>query len=171
MQLIEYMLCCLPLMSIKLTRIRYTDLNARQKENYNFQKVSAVLADFGFTTLRLTDDWQGADFIAQHIDGETFLKVQLKGRLTFEEKYRGKNLYVAFEHEGTWYLYPHDDVLAVVLEETNVSNTDSWQKHGGYSFPGLSKRMASVLEPYKIEGSDLRVGDNAEPADSRRRRA
>ena len=56
-------------MPLELTRIRYADLNARQKENYNFQKVSAVLADFGFTTLRLTDDWQGADFIAQHIDG------------------------------------------------------------------------------------------------------
>ena len=74
-------------MSLDLSRVRYADLNARQKENYNFQKVSAVLADFGFSTLRLTDDWQGADFIAQHVDGETFLKVQLKGRLTFGKKY------------------------------------------------------------------------------------
>ena len=148
-------------MSLELTRVRYVDLNARQKENFNFQKVSAVLADFGFTTLRLTDDWQGADFIAQHIDGETFLKVQLKGRLTFGEKYRGKDLYIAFEHSGVWYLYPHDEVLAVVLAETNVANTDSWLTHGGYSFPGLSKQMAAVLEPYKIAGSDLRVSDDA----------
>ena len=148
-------------MSLELTRVRYGDLNARQKENYNFQKVSAVLADFGFSTLRLTDDWQGADFIAQHIDGETFLKVQLKGRLTFGQKYRGKNLYVAFEHDGTWYLYPHDDVLAIVLDETNVSNTESWQKHGGYSFPGLSKKLAAVLEPYRVAGFDLAVNDHA----------
>jgi hypothetical protein len=35
-----------------------------------------VLADYGFLTMRLSDDWQGADFIAQHIDG-AFLKVQL----------------------------------------------------------------------------------------------
>ena len=122
---------------------------------------AALLADFGFTTLRLTDDWQGADFIAQHIDGETFLKVQLKGRLTFGEKYRGKDLYVAFEHGGTWYLYPHDDVLAVVLEETNVGNTESWREKRGYSFPGLSRQMAKILEPYKIEGRDLEVGDDA----------
>lgn len=146
-------------MPLDLTRVRYSDLNARQKENYNFQKLSAVLADFGFTTLRLTDDWQGADFIAQHIDGETFLKVQLKGRLTFGQKYRGKNLYVAFEHLGTWYLYPHDDVLAVVLKETNVANTDSWQTHGGYSFPGLSRQLTSALEPYRIAGPDLRIGE------------
>lgn len=77
---------------MKLERIDYSRLNSRQKENFNFQKVSAVLADYGFVTLRLSDDWQSADFIAQHIDGVTFLRVQLKGRLTFERKYQGKGL-------------------------------------------------------------------------------
>jgi hypothetical protein len=148
-------------MRLELKRIRYADLNARQKENYNFQKISAVLADFGFVTLRLTDDWQGADFIAQHIDGETFLKVQLKGRLTFGKKYIGKDLYVAFKDGETWYLYPHDELLMVVLKETNVSNTESWQKQGGYSFPGLSQQITSLLEPYKIAGDDLRLGAGA----------
>ncbi len=59
-------------MSIYLAKIAYHELNARQKENYNFLRVSAVLADYGFMTMRLSDDWQGADFIAQHIDGATF---------------------------------------------------------------------------------------------------
>ncbi len=62
------------------------DLNARQKENYNFQKISAVLADYGFVTLRLSDDWNGADFIALHKSGES-LRVQLKARLSFSRKY------------------------------------------------------------------------------------
>ena len=57
------------------TRVDYKKLNARQKENYNFQKVSAFLADYGYVTLRLSDDWQGADFIAYHVNGESFLKV------------------------------------------------------------------------------------------------
>jgi hypothetical protein len=35
--------------------------------------VSAVLADYGFMTMRLRDDWQGADFIAQHVEGAKFL--------------------------------------------------------------------------------------------------
>ena len=137
-------------MPLHLSSINYCDLNARQKENFNFLKVSAVLADFGFMTMRLTDDWQGADFIAQHIDGETFLKVQLKARLTFSEKYRGKNLYVAFFRKPDWYLYPHDEVLAKVLQETGVAKTISWGERGGYSFPGLSKQMATIVEPYKI---------------------
>lgn len=149
-------------MSLELTRIRYADLNARQKENYNFQKVSAVLADFGFVTIRLTDDWQGADFIAQHIDGETFLKVQLKGRLTFRRKYLKKDLYVAFEHQGTWYLYPHDELLDIVMRQTNtITGTVSWEEHGGYSFNSLSQQLQELLEPYKIAGHELRVGDDA----------
>jgi hypothetical protein len=47
-----------------LKKVLYSRLNARQKENFNFQKVSAILADYGFVTLWLSDDWQGADFIA-----------------------------------------------------------------------------------------------------------
>jgi hypothetical protein len=45
-------------------RIRYEILNARQKELSNFQKVAATLADYGFNCIKLTDDWQGADFLA-----------------------------------------------------------------------------------------------------------
>ena len=36
-----------------MKRINYKDLNPRQQEAYNFQKVAAVLADYGFVTLRL----------------------------------------------------------------------------------------------------------------------
>jgi hypothetical protein len=75
-------------------KIRYEDLNSRQKENFNFQKVAAHLADYGFNCLRLSDDWQGADFIACHIDGNTSLKVQLKGRLNIDKKYYGKDIYI-----------------------------------------------------------------------------
>ena len=46
---------------MRLKQIKYRRLNARQKENFNFQKLSAVLADYGFVTFRLSDDWQGAD--------------------------------------------------------------------------------------------------------------
>jgi hypothetical protein len=66
-------------MPLNLTRIKYEQLNARQRENYNYQNLSAVLADYGFVTMRLSDDWEGADLIAQHINGDTFLKIQLKG--------------------------------------------------------------------------------------------
>src|SRR6266481_1180700 len=92
-------------------RIRYADLNGRQQESYNYQKVSAALADFGFVTMRLSDDWRGADFIAQHVDGTTFLRVQLKGRLTFDKKYRDRDIHICFPCDGHWFIYPHDELL------------------------------------------------------------
>jgi hypothetical protein len=144
-------------MTLRLSRISYSKLNSRQKENYNFLKVSSLLADYGFVTMRLSDDWQGADFIAQHVDGETFLKVQLKSRLSFGEKYRGKNLYIAFSCEGNWSLYPHDELLAQVLAATGVAATLSWGERGGYSFPGLSRQMRALLEQYKITGDCCQI--------------
>lgn len=139
-------------MSIQLARIEYARLNARQKENYNFAKISGLLADFGFVTMRLSDDWQGADFIAQHVDGGTFMKVQLKSRLTFEKKYAGKDLYVVFVDHGEWYLFPHDELVETILAETEVGGTVSWSRHGSYSFPRLGQQMRALLEPYKIVG-------------------
>src|SRR5258706_6333363 len=91
-------------------KINYAELNSRQQESYNFQKVSAVLADYGYTTIRLSSDWKGADFIAQHFNA-TFLKVQLKGRLTFEKKYEDQDIHVCFRVGQKWYLYPHDVLL------------------------------------------------------------
>ena len=68
-------------------KIDYHSLNAKQKENFNFQKFSAAFAEYGFNCIQLTDDWNGADFLANHVDGITLLRVQLKGRLTFATKY------------------------------------------------------------------------------------
>jgi len=136
---------------VRLTKIQYQRLNARQKENFNYQKLSAVLADYGFVTLRLSDDWQGADLIAQHITGE-FLRVQLKSRLGFDKKYKGKNLYVAFADGDTWYLYPHDELLAKVLHDTRIGSTGSWRDGGGYTFPAVSTQLRKLLQPYRISG-------------------
>ena len=137
-------------------RVRYADLNARQQESCNFQKASAELADFGFVTMRLSDDWRGADFIAQHIDGITFLKVQLKGRLTFAKKYQGRDIHVCFPSNGLWFIYSHDELLPQVMEISGFSATVSWKKGGAYSFPRLSKKLREVLEPYRLQSHDLR---------------
>ena len=135
---------------MKWSKVSYSELNSRQKENFNFQKVSAVLADYGFVTIRLSDDWQGADFIALRTDGEV-LRVQLKSRLAFYEKYKGKGLFVAFGDSETWYLYPHDEFLITILANTTIGSSASW-KSGGYSFNRLSPQLRALLEPYKISG-------------------
>lgn len=133
-----------------LIPVEYAALNARQKENYNYQKIAGVLAEYGFVTHRLSDDWNGADFIAQHLDGIRFLKVQLKPRLCFQKKYLKQDIYIAFPVPGGWYLYPHDALFDVLSQQTNIPKTDSWATGGAYSFPKLSASIRQTLAPYFI---------------------
>ena len=133
-------------------QIDYKELNSRQKETYNFQKLSAVLADCGYLTIRLSDDWNGADFIAQHFKTKAFLKVQLKSRLTFDKKYQDKDLYICFRDgdHGHWYMYNHQELLDKILSEGQMGETKTWSEDKPYHFPVLSAHMKKLLEPYRI---------------------
>ena len=133
-------------------KIDYKILKPKQQEIYNFQKLSALLADYGFATMKLSDDWQSADFIAQHFDGETFLKVQLKGRLTFDKKYCKKNILVGFPHKDDWYLYDHDALLDLFKDTyPKMVASVSWEERGNYSWPTLSKEHLLMLQTYKLD--------------------
>ena len=131
-------------------RIKYTSLNARQKENYNFHKLAALLADYGFSSIWLSDDWQGADLLAVHIDGATTLRIQLKGRCAFHKKYLKKGIYIAFPVSDRWCVFPHDEVLNEVIALGMMVHSDSWSIRGSYSFSRISSRLGDVLEPYMI---------------------
>ena len=146
-------------MRIEFKKIDYKkDLNSHQKEAYNFQKVSAVLANFGIITIPLSNDWNGADFIAQCRDGITFHKVQLKSRLTFDKKYCGKRLYICFrdgihDHDP-WYIYDHDELLKKVSPDGNIERTETWKLRKPYHFPTLSPDLKKLLKPYRIPADD-----------------
>lgn len=133
-------------------KIDYTNLNSRQQENYNFQKFAACLADYGYNSIRLSDDFEGADFIALHIDGKTILRVQLKGRLAFHAKYYGKDLHIAFREGDGLFVYPHD-VLRSELETAGLiekSNSKAWVEHGSRSWPRIPQILWPFLLKYKI---------------------
>jgi len=130
--------------------IKYSELNSRQKENFNFQKVSSKLADYGFNCMWLNDDWQGADFIACHIDGNTFLKIQLKGRLTIDKKYSKKNIFVAFNQDDKWYIYPHDQLKDELLDKGLMIGSTSWDKNDSYSWPKIPKNISDHMKQYAI---------------------
>ncbi len=138
-------------MKVEFKRVRYADLRARQQENYNFQKASGVLAEFGFSTVRLTDDWDGADFVSQHADGKTMLRVQLKPRLYFSKKYTNKDLWMCFRDARDIYLFPHDEVLAKILSTgKTMTGSKSWETDGAYSFRSVSKWMKPMIESYRL---------------------
>ena len=129
----------------ELNKVDYNSLNAKQKENYNFHKVAAALADYGYNSMRLNDDWQGADFIA--IKGEEMIKVQLKGRFTIDKKYLGKEIYIAFIEDGVIKVYYHDEVVNSL--SGSILETKSWKEIGSYSWgktPKLYEELIVVLK-------------------------
>ena len=131
-------------------KVQYRELNAKQKENFNFQIVSALLAEYGYMTLRLSSDWEGADFIAQHVNGVTFLKVQLKGRFTIDKKYLGKGLAICFPHCDDWYMCPHDELMTESLKSTNIGETDSWKIEGNYHAKKMPASIVAFAEQFVL---------------------
>lgn len=133
--------------------ITYSALNSPQQETYNFHKIAARLADYGFNCIPLNDDWLGADFLASHIDGKTFLKVQQKGRFEVNKKYQDKDLHIAFRHGDDVYVYPHDLMMSKLvawgMAKGRLVATVSWLK-GGFSWRKPTGEHLEFLEPYKL---------------------
>jgi len=126
---------------MNLKKIIYTELNSKQKENYNFHKVASALADYGYNSMRLNDDWQGADFIA--VKGDNMLKIQLKGRFTIDKKYIGKDLFISFLEEGKVKIYNHDDALKLIPQNVKISK--SWSEVGSYSWGKTPKYFNEII--------------------------
>lgn len=133
----------------KFKRISYDNMKARQKENFNFAKLAATLADFGFVCLKLSDDWQGADFLAYDIKGAYTLRVQLKSRITIAKKYRSSDIWIAFPHKRFWYLVKHDRLVEKVRKHTKWLNSDSW-KVGTYHSDKINPELLKSLAGNKL---------------------
>lgn len=136
---------------VQLTRVKYHELKAKQKEIYNFQKVAGLLADYGFNCIKLSDDWHGADFLAYHKDHEQTLKVQLKSRLYILRHLIGKDLYMAFPNKDRrlWYLIAHDELVELARLHTPWLDSGSWAA-GSYSTDSPSATMVAALRPHAI---------------------
>ena len=132
-----------------LKKIQYKKLNSKQKEIYNFQRLAARLADYGFNCIKLADDWKGADFLAYHKDGKETLKIQLKSRIGIYKKYIGKSLFVAFPINDDWYIIEYDKLLALIRENTKWLSTASWKK-GGYSAGGPNGKLLKALQSSRL---------------------
>lgn len=143
-----------PIMKKPFHRIAYAGLNSAQRENYNFAKLSAVIADYGFSLLRLSDDWNGADAIAVHVDGKQYLRIQLKGTgLVFAKKYLRKDIWIACRSKAQeWYVYPHDKLLSHVGKNFRFRHTNAWLKEGKYSWPDIPVDVKKFLatKGYKL---------------------
>lgn len=98
----------------------------------------------------MADDWQGADFLAYHINGATTLRIQLKSRITIQKKFSQKDIWIAFPHKGYWYLIEHDRLVDKAAEYTDWLQSDSWQTMGGYSSGSINPELFSSLAENKL---------------------
>ena len=136
---------------MKLTGTKVAEAKPANRE----RQLCAVLADCGYFTIRLTDDYKGADLIAQR-EGEEPMMIQLKPAPVIDRKYKG-DLRMAFPvskaHKsvgsvGDWCLIQHDDLVSV-FAEMGYTESPSWTEGGGYSTPlPPSKTLREKLEPY-----------------------
>ena len=138
----------------KFKKVSYSKLNNKQKENFNFHNLASLLATFGFNSIWLNDDVQGADFLAVANEGEIY-KIQLKGRLTFDKKYIGKDLFVAFPSNEGFYVYQHDVLLKKY--ETRFKKTKSWKENGSYTFNNLSKEDIKLMAKFLIDENSKEI--------------
>ena len=131
-------------------KIPYSSLNSRQKEIYNFQKIAAVLADYGYNCIKPANGRQVVDFVAHHIDG-TKLNVQLTTRVTIDKNYCGKHLWMAFPVADRWYLILHDELMKTVDDTTPALANKSWLLDGRCSWPEPPpKRLLNALKKYMV---------------------
>ena len=121
---------------LRIRRVEYDELNARQKNIFNFQKVSGLFADYGFNCIKLSDDWRGTDFLAFHSDEVITLKIRLQTSLAIDRRCMNKNLYLCFPVANavgrTWYLIYHDELVGIIGRVTSWSNMRSWHDEGKY---------------------------------------
>ncbi|MCW0925950.1 hypothetical protein [Weissella sp. LMG 11983] len=140
----------------KLRKMPFEDMDKKFREHRNFHKLAAKLVDYGYVVSWLPVDDKGADIVAVHTVTSDVIKIQLKGRVTIDSEYFGKNIYMAFpksdsEPNKNWVIVPHDELVKI------YTTPENWQKNQGKSSGsvpnkiwgliwGLVKEM-SVVEP------------------------
>ena len=132
---------------LKFEQIEYRTLNPKAQETYNFHKMAAILADYGYNCLWLNDDWNGADCIAVHIDGISDFKSQLKDAVSYAQKYRAKQLYIAFFELSNLCIDAHNFVLH--KWKMIFQTRRSWKK-AHISKPKLPKDLEKFLSLIKF---------------------
>jgi len=134
-------------------KVQYDFLSPKEQESFNTVHLMTTMAKWGYLeSTRINGDKHGADLLFYRAKDSDVKKIQLKGRPTFDKKYQGKNLYIAFQEKksGDWYVYPHDDIIKKAQYISSWALSKSWQEMGAYSWNTLPLWLSEILEEWKI---------------------
>jgi hypothetical protein len=92
----------------------------------------------------------GVDFILYRESDGHVLKVQLKGRWYIDKKYIDRDIWIAFSHQGRWYIAPHDEMVKMG-EKAGFTSSKSWLEGHAYSCPRPSRDMLDAMRAYEFE--------------------
>ncbi len=113
--------------------------------------LSSALLDLRYNVFLPVFD-EGVDLIAHREEDQDVKIVQQKSRWTINKKYAGRNIWIAFPDDDTWYLVPHDDMLNWP-EVQNYLRTASWRDNGIYHVARPSRALRLRLEPFSLGAS------------------
>ena len=121
-------------------------------EVINRQRLIAIALERGYNAFLPVYDG-GIDFILYREDGKggpaDLKKVQLKGRWYIDKKYLGRDIWIAFPEGDNWYLAPHDELVRIGTG-VGFTKTKSWVEGGAYGRKGLSKNLATAMDPWRF---------------------
>lgn len=113
--------------------------------------IRAYLNACGYNTFVPDIDSNSFDF-GFIMNGHTY-RVQLKARMTVDEKYLHKNLYMMFPLKArkgmlkhNYVIVPHDELYSLVFGKWNLHN----KKHNGYSKASLTDDQIKDVLPISV---------------------
>jgi len=140
-------------------------VNTQATELKNKYEFINLVLPFGFSPFIPEFD-DGIDFILHRARDNVHLNIQLKSRWAVDEKYFGRQIWIAFPDAAragprNWYLVPHD--LMVAHGQKKYSNSKSWL-NGSYHRAATSEGWEKDYRDYKVD--ILLAGFSAELASS-----
>lgn len=134
--------------------------DSQTREAINRNTVTSLAMEQGFNVFLPIYDG-GIDFILYRESDSELRKVQLKSRWTIDQKYRGRDIWMAFPMENEWYLVPHDRLVASAVVK-GTTKTKSWTQDGAYSSAKPSKAEIAKWAEYRLASISKVVADAAE---------
>ena len=145
-----------------ITYVEKTGKNSKPIETYNFHKAAALMVEYGFDCIRLSDDWHGADFLAHHRDTAQTLQVQLKTCLVIDQKYLPyEDLHMCFPLDGTgnWYLIKHRRLMEIAKEKApQWFASNRWKRDKMYWSWSGNKIIREALEEFVYKPKHAYLG-------------
>jgi hypothetical protein len=118
------------------------------REVINRNTVVSLALEQGFNVFLPTYDG-GIDFNLHRESDGLIRKVQLKGRWTIDQKYIGRDIWIAFPIAGDWYLMPHEKMVEWA-EKDGITETIAWAEGGLYSRPRPSAAVINQCASYRF---------------------